>query len=379
MPDLPSRRSGTASSAREGQARRLKVVFDAYWWVNGPPSLRHVLREIVAAWQSNFPHDELTLVVRRGITASTEGIATVESRLWPQALLATRAVPRVARSIGADLVLTHNFAARYSEGVSAIYLHDVLFETNPEWFSATERRYFSLMTRWARRADLVFTSSETEAERIREHTDAQRVLAVGLGMSHELMAIGEPDDPDPALYGMRFVLTVGRLNIRKNLGRVIRAALASSSVTIDRPLVIVGSANGKEEGLDVAAREAVATGRIRFTGFVSEERLRWYYKHTSLFVFLSLGEGFGMPPIEAAYFSATVLASDLPVFHETLGDSASFVDPTDEAAITAALDAGVVAGESRGADRRPRGSVAARHDWSETVGAMRAAVETVAS
>ena len=378
MPDLPSRRSGTASSAREGQARRLKVVFDAYWWVNGPPSLRHVLREIVAAWHSNFPHDELTLVVRRGALASSAGFATVESRLWPQALLATRAVPRVARSIGADLVLTHNFAARYSEGVSAIYLHDVLFESHPEWFTAVERRYFALMTRWVRRADLVFTSSETEAERIRQHTNAQRVIAVGLGMSRELMATDEPEDLDPALYGMRFVLTVGRLNVRKNLGRVIRAALASSVVTIDRPLVIVGSANGKEEGLDVAAREAVATGRIRFTGFVSEARLRWYYRHTSLFVFLSLGEGFGMPPIEAAYFSATVLASDLPVFHETLGDSASFVDPTDEAAITAAIEAGVVAGESRDLDRRPRGSVAARHDWSETVAAMRAAVETVA-
>jgi len=378
MPDLPSRRSGTASSAREGQARRLKVVFDAYWWVNGPPSLRHVLREIVAAWHSNFPHDELTLVVRRGASASSAGFATVETRLWPQALLATRAVPRVARSIGADLVLTHNFAARYGDGVSAIYLHDVLFESHPEWFTAVERRYFSLMTRWVRRADLVFTSSETEAERIRQHTNARRVIAVGLGMSRELMATDEPEDLDPALYGMRFVLTVGRLNVRKNLGRVIRAALASSVVTIDRPLVIVGSANGKEEGLDVAAREAVATGRIRFTGFVSEARLRWYYRHTSLFIFLSLGEGFGMPPIEAAYFSATVLASDLPVFHETLGDSASFVDPTDEAAITAAIEAGVVAGESRDRDRRPRGSVAARHDWSETVAAMRAAVETVA-
>ena len=379
MPDLPSRRSGTASSAREGQARRLKVVFDAYWWADGPPSLRHVLREIVAAWHSNFPLDELTLVVRRGVSSSPAGVATVESRLWPQALLATRAVPRVARATGADLVLTHNFAARYGAGVSAIYLHDVLFESHPEWFTTTERRYFSLMTRWAKRADLVFTSSETEAERIRQHTAAQRVLAVGLGMSHELMSSDEPEDIDPALYGMRFVLTVGRLNFRKNLGRVIRAALASSVVTIDRPLVIVGSANGKEEGLDVAAREAVASGRIRFTGFVSEARLRWYYRHTSLFVFLSLGEGFGMPPIEASYFSATVLASDLPVFHETLGDSASFVDPTDEVAITAALEAGVVAGESREPDRRPRGSVAARHDWSETVAAMRAAVETVAS
>ena len=358
----------------------MKVVFDAYWWVDGPPSLRHVLREIVGAWHTHFPHDELTLVVRRGAAPDLpEGVDAVTSRLWPQALLATRAVPRVARSVGADIVLTHNFAARYDAGVSAIYLHDVLFETHPEWFTATERRYFSLMTRWAGRADLVFTSSETEAERIRQHTSAQRVLAVGLGMSHELMAPGEPDDPDPALYAMHFVLTVGRLNVRKNLGRVIRAALASSTVTVDRPLVIVGSANGKEEGLDVAARDAVASGRIRFTGFVSEARLRWYYRHTSLFVFLSLGEGFGMPPIEAAYFAAPVLASDLPVFHETLGDSATFVDPTDEGAITAALDAGVVAGELLGPDRRPRGSVAARHDWSETVGAMRAAVETVPS
>ena len=113
---------------------------------------------------------------------------------------------------------------------------------------------------------------------------------------------------------------------------------------------------------------------MRFTWFVDEARLRWYYRHASLFVYLSLGEGFGMPPVEAAYFSAQILVSDLPVFHETLGSAAHFVDATDDAAVTSAITAGIHEGESRTPDRRARGGVAATHDWNATVTVMREAI-----
>ena len=352
----------------------MKVVFDAYWWTSGPPSLRHVLREIVFAWNRTFPSDELTLVVRTSATDVPEGASRVTSRLWPQALLATRAVASTARRIGADATVSHNFAPRLSRGTSTIYLHDVLFATNPGWFTATERAYFSRMIRWAPRADIVFTSSRAEAQRILDHTRARTVIPVGLGLSTELIATDEPDDADPEVHAGRFVLTVGRLNARKNLATVIRCALATGLIDKDRPVLIVGSANGRGEKFDPETQRAVDAGFVRFTGFVSESRLRWYYRHTSLFVCLSLGEGFGMPPVEAAYFAARILVSDLPVFHETLGAAASFVDPGDDRAITTAMATGIHEGEALLPDRRPRGSVAATHDWNATVTAMRDAI-----
>ena len=357
----------------------MKVVFDAYWWVSGPPSLRHVLREIVAAWSIAFPDDELTLVVRRDDHAAASvdapaGCALVTTSLWPQALAATIAVPAAATAVDADLVLTHNFAAHAPGSLSAVYLHDVLFATNPEWFTAVERAYFSLMLRWIRRADLVLTSSSSEASRIRATTRARTVLPVGLGLSSELTADGAALEADAELTPGRFVLTVGRLNARKNLALTIEAALASGCITADRPLVVVGSADGRPAVLGRAVDDAIAARIVRFTGFVSESRLRWYYRNASLFVFLSLGEGFGMPPVEAAYFSAPTLVSDLPVFHETLGRHASFVDPTDAAAVARAIAAGVQAGEARRVPARPRASIARRHDWSDTVHAIRSSV-----
>ena len=351
----------------------VKVVLDAFWWAAGPPSLRHVLREIVFAWSTEFPDDQLVLVARRGAdtTDAPPGVIIERSALWPQALLATHAVARAAGKHRANLVLSHNFAARTPRNCrSAIYLHDVLFTTNPEWFTPVERAYFSRMVRYAPRADVVFTSSETEARRIREYTHAHRVVAIGLGLSKELLAASS--DRDPRLTPGSFVLTVGRLNVRKNLGTVLRAALASGELSIDRPLVVVGAPDGRAADLDDDTARAIADGRVLFTGFVSEARLRWYYESTALFICLSLGEGFGMPPVEAAALGAPVLVSDLPVFRETLGADARYVDPSDVAAIAAAVTS--ILRSDEWMPRRARPALAARHDWSTTVTALRAEI-----
>ena len=60
-------------------------------------------------------------------------------------------------------------------------------------------------------------------------------------------------------------------------------------------------------------------------------------ENCALFCFLSLGEGYGLPPVEAAYFGARVLVSDIPVFRENLGGAAEYVDPNDVSAISNAI------------------------------------------
>lgn len=351
----------------------MKVVFDAYWWVQGPAALRHVLREVVLAWAREHPTDELALVVRSRHLAEARasvpaGVRLVPSRLRPQALLASLATERARRRLGYDAVLVHNFAAR-SRGVSTVYLHDVMFETDPQWFTSLERAYFSRMVAWVRRADVVFSSSAAEGGRITRHTSARRVVPVGLGLSTELL-----DGPQEPVAGLApgYLLTVGRLNIRKNLGRTIAGVLASGVVSPDRPLVVVGSRGGRDEALAPELEAAVADGRVRFLGHVSEAQLRWLYAQARLFCFLSLGEGFGMPPVEALAFGTPVLASDLEVFRENLPAGTTFVDPSD---VTAVADA------VREATSGPRpdlaevaGSVVVAHDWRRSVDLMRATV-----
>jgi glycosyltransferase involved in cell wall biosynthesis len=349
----------------------MKIVFDAYWWRSGPTSLRHVLREIVLAWTRIHPQDELALVVRRRdvdlIDDVPEGITVVGSRWRPQALLAGRATETARRRLGYDVVVTQNFAAR-SRGRSAVYLHDVLFITDPGWFSRIERLYFSFMPRWVDRADIVFSSSAAEGRRIKAHTRARRVVPVGLGLSTELVG-PTTTEPVEGLVPGRFLLTVGRLNSRKNLGRTVRAALEGGAATPDRPIVVVGAGDPEHLAADPAFEEALANGALRITGHVSDAQLRWLYGSTALFVFLSLGEGFGMPPVEARHFGAPVLASDLPVFRENLANEAAYTDPLDEHAIAGAMR-DLLTGQD---DRSSR--MEARHDWAATVIAMRAALD----
>ena len=352
----------------------MRVVFDAYWWVHGPAALRHVLREIVMAWHQEFPEDALALVVRRGEEpevrrSAPPGTAVVPTRVRPQALLASVAAERARRRLGYDVVLVHNFAAR-SRGTSAVYLHDVMFVTNPEWFSRVERAYFSRMVRWAPRADVVFASTSTEADRIRTHTGARLVLPVGLGLSTELLQ-GVDEEAVAGLEPHGFLLTVGRLNVRKNLRRSILGALASGEVSAERPLVVVGGAGGKGEQPDPEVERASADGRVRFLGHVDEAQLRWLYRHTRAFLFLSLGEGFGMPPVEALAFGAPVIVSDLPVFRENLtGSTTTFTDPLDVDAIARAVRSTVAADRSDAG--HTAAAVAAQHDWRSSVRRMRA-------
>jgi glycosyltransferase involved in cell wall biosynthesis len=255
----------------------------------------------------------------------------------------------------------------------------VLFTTNPEWFSTLERAYFSRMIAWAPRADVVFASTRTEADRIRRSTAARRVVPVGLGLSRELV-LGDLDH-DPSLAAGEFVLTVGRLNARKNLEQTIRSALASGVVSPAHPLVVVGSPDGMRGELP-GLLDDVGTGSVRFTGYVSEARLRWLYRTCSAFVYLSRAEGYGMPPVEAAAFGRPVVVSDIPVFHETLGGiPVGFIELDDVE--SAARTIAVAVERGRTDIRRASSAIAPRvdigDDWDDVVDRMRAELHSIRS
>jgi glycosyltransferase involved in cell wall biosynthesis len=162
------------------------------------------------------------------------------------------------------------------------------------------------------------------------------------------------------------LLCVGRLNVRKNLAFSIEAALRSGVLSADRPLVVVGEAHGRAAELSPAGREAVERGLVVLLGAVDDAELAWLYGHALLFLFMTRDEGFGLPPVEARYFGCPVLASDIPVLRETVGDHARFADPTDLHAVASAVTDAIET-------PWPNEHVAAA-TWSECAGRMRAAV-----
>jgi glycosyltransferase involved in cell wall biosynthesis len=355
----------------------MRVVLDAYWLVGGTQSLRHAVRGLAGAWSRDYPDDELVLVVRRRHFREIEdlppNVRLVATRLWPQALSATVAVPWHAWRTRADGMFSHNFAPLFGKN-RTVFIHDLVFATNPEWFTRKELFYYNWMTRLGRRADVIFSSTDSENERISRFTRASRVITTGLGVSDEVLA--GADEPVFGLTVGSFMLAVGRLNARKNLDMILEGAKQSQLLSPEYPLVIVGERDGQWNGLpDWVARDE-RLGHVRFTGFIPFEQLRWLIKNCSFYVNLSLDEGFGLPPIEARLLGARVLVSDRPVFRETLGEEATFVEPTSIDDVCAAMTG--LTGKCDKADNLPS-SLLERHTWQRTVPIIRDTISSLSS
>ena len=350
----------------------MRLLFDAFWWAEGQVSNQAVQRDIISAWRRRFPGDELVLAVRRGVriddAPESTTITTVAPHLWPHAAVNRLELPRVARRVNADAVVAHNYTP--ASGRSAVFIHDAIFAEHPEWFSVPERIYYRPMLPWAEHATVVATSTETEGRRIRRYSRGRvEPRALGLGVPTRLTS-ARPLRP-AALNGVEsFSVTVGRLNIRKNLELILKGACASRSTTPEHPLVVVGDTKHSGKSTDLAEHtlEAVRDKRVILAGNMSDAELSWLYRHADLAITLSLDEGFGLPAIEAAQFGVRLLASDIPVFRETVGEYAEFVSPTaDPSAVADAIDRAMRTTPSPEAVAAMR----SRYTWTATVEALR--------
>jgi alpha-1,3-rhamnosyl/mannosyltransferase len=158
----------------------------------------------------------------------------------------------------------------------------------------------------------------------------------------------------------RYVLHVGAPEIHKNLPRLLAAWSASSDSRRLPALALAGN-----EG-------AVASeGSIRSIGRVAEDELPALYGGASLFVFPSLEEGFGMPPLEAMACGTPVACAREPALSEVLGDAAVWFDPESTASIAHTI-AGVLDNPARLRELSVRGrQQAARFTWRATAEATR--------
>ena len=343
----------------------MRVLFDGYWLVDGPPSGRRVVDSFVRTWAADWPDDELFVAVPRHqrdrVAALLSGLPVQlrTVRLRPHGVSAMTELGRLA---DVDVVLAQNYTPLRSRALRATFIHDLMFEEHPEFFTRSERLYFAGMPWSARFADVVLASTRAEADRIARTRPrlAGRVAAVGLSVP-ESFAAATAADPGLDLTPGRFLLCVGRLNARKNVDRLMAALRAHDLVSEDFPLVVVGEPDGRAiAGIDPADR------RFRFVGGVDDAGLRWLYGECRLFLFPSLDEGFGLPVVEAAICGAPMVLSDIPAFRE-LAPGAVFFDPTDEASIAAAV--------RRELDGPPSPSPDVRvPTWSEVVGRIRAEV-----
>jgi alpha-1,3-rhamnosyl/mannosyltransferase len=164
------------------------------------------------------------------------------------------------------------------------------------------------------------------------------------------------------------------LEPRKNLPRLIEAFAGLPPELRERfELVMVGARGWALGALDSSlARHADS---VRALGFVADDDLPAVYAGASLVAYPSLGEGFGLPVLEAMAAGAPVLTSDRSSLPEVGGDAARYVDPTDVRSIRAGLAALLSDPAALGAMREAGRLQAARFGWDITARATLAALE----
>ena len=132
------------------------------------------------------------------------------------------------------------------------------------------------------------------------------------------------------------MLAAGTLEPRKNLPRLVEAyRRLPAELRSAHPLVVVG-ALGWETGATLRALDSLGAEAIRL-GYVSDAALAELYRRCAVFCYPSLGEGFGLPVLEAMAAGAAVLTSDLSSLPEVGGDAVAYADPHDVDSIADAL------------------------------------------
>jgi len=128
----------------------------------------------------------------------------------------------------------------------------------------------------------------------------------------------------------KYILFVGNIEPKKNLERLIKAfSLLRESTKLKHKLVITGKKGWKSDSVFKTVEDLGLREEIIFTGYFPEQDLPKLYSMSDLFVFPSIYEGFGIPPLEAMACETPVLASNRGALPETTGGNCLMVDPFD--------------------------------------------------
>jgi len=234
-----------------------------------------------------------------------------------------------------------------------VTIHDMMYlkadsvlPRSASWYQRLGRMYRRVIVpRATRHAARVVTVSRFSKEEILSHLPFLRDEDVTV--IHEAgNDMCRPLDRDDAAQQVRrrygipgdYILSLGGVDPRKNTQLIVKSFLElKRQGIIAEKLLVVGvpkSAQGMflDRGDSPACQE-----EIRFLDFVSEEDLRLLYNGATVFVYPSLFEGFGLPPLEAMACGTPVISSNTTSIPEIAGDAAVLIDPTDGEGLKRAL------------------------------------------
>ncbi|MDP9267380.1 MAG: glycosyltransferase family 4 protein [Acidobacteriota bacterium] len=271
--------------------------------------------------------------------------------------------------------------------------HDVMTYMFPRPDESTFRRLFH--HRLSRRAlagasRILSVSKFTKSEIVRYFHIPEAKIEVIPNAIDERFRVGHATAADRALVAERyqvnypFLLYAGNIKPHKNLVRIIeafsvlKAELKKEGKFPDLKLIIIGDELSKHPDLRRTVIKSGVERDVRFLGFVSIDTLRIFYDLAKIFVFPSLYEGFGLPPLEAMALGTPVVTSNTSSLPEVVGQAAVLVNPENVFEITRALLRVLLDQELRARLKAASIEQAQRFSWETSVGRLLEAYSQVA-
>lgn len=272
---------------------------------------------------------------------------------------------------GADLNIFFNFVVPPRvNGKVITTVHDLTYLRFPETVDTRNlKRLEKGLQRSIERSDRIITVSEFSKREIMEllKVPEERISVVCNAPS---LVAGTADFGELSIkYGIAkpYLLYVGTIEPRKNLVRLLKTFdLLKKEQKIPHQLVLAGGKGWKSEDVYKTAGEMSSTKDVRFTDYVTGEEKNALYQNAAGFIFPSLYEGFGIPPLEAMTFGCPVVCADAASLPEVVGDAAELVDPLSETSIAQGIW-NVIASHSRSDELVRRGyEQTAKYNWDSS-------------
>ena len=257
---------------------------------------------------------------------------------------------------------------------SVVTFYDLIPSLYPAYFSPTQRLIFHIAHALAlRTADAAIAISEATRRDLIHYfnVDPDKISTIPLAAGSRF----HPQPPEIIVTFRRthdlpdrYILYFGSNKPHKNLVRLIEAfsRITDHAFTMRHSLVIAGHWDPRYPEPRQRAEEIGITDRVVFLGPVPDQDLPALYSGAALFVFPSLYEGFGLPPLEAMACGTPVICSNTSSFPEVVGEAAIMIDPFDVEGLAAAMGHVLGDGDLQAEMREKALKQAAKFSWEET-------------
>ena len=271
---------------------------------------------------------------------------------------------------------------------SVVTIHDCIHLRFPQYLPNRLAYAYARSSLWfaTHRSNRVLTVSEASKRDILKYfrVPERKIDVIYNAIDERFGELPTPEEiervRDRYQLNAPYVLYAGNIKPHKNLERLIEAfhlMRQGSPELRDVELLIIGDEISKYATLRRAVHRHKLHKHVRFFGFVPDQTLASLYRLANAFVFPSLYEGFGLPPLEAMASGTPVIASNVSSLPEVVGDAALMIDPYEPGAIADAMRQVLTDSQLR-ADLRARGFVRAREfSWERSVRRVREIYEEV--